>query len=81
MSYIVYITTTLNINVAILNEICDINLVPRLFPLCEDAEEKPWFRLVTCLPDFGRLQKSLGRGGRNSKSKMLHVMLMSLGAQ
>ena len=24
------------------------NLVPRLFPLCEDAEERPWLRLVTC---------------------------------
>ena len=24
------------------------NLVPRLSPLCEDAEERPWLRLVTC---------------------------------
>ena len=23
------------------------NLVPRLFPLCEDAEERPWLELVT----------------------------------
>ena len=28
------------------------NLVPRLFPLYEDAEERPWLRLVTCHADF-----------------------------
>ena len=39
------------------------NLVLRLFPLCEGAEEKPWFRLVSCLPDIGRLQKSTARLG------------------
>jgi hypothetical protein len=30
------------------------NLVPRLFPLRASLEERPWSRLVTCLPDFGR---------------------------
>ena len=31
---------------------CPTNLVPRLFPLCEDAEERPWLELVTCHADF-----------------------------
>ena len=30
------------------------NLVPRLVPLRASLEERPWSRLVTCLPDFGR---------------------------
>jgi hypothetical protein len=32
------------------------NLIPRLFPLRASLEERPWSRLVTCLPDFGRWQ-------------------------
>ena len=31
-----------------------INLVPRLSPMTPQGEERPWLRLVTCLPDFGR---------------------------
>jgi hypothetical protein len=30
------------------------NLVPRFFPLRASLEERPWSRLVTYLPDFGR---------------------------
>jgi hypothetical protein len=30
------------------------SLVPRLFLLRSSLEERPWSRLVTCLPDFGR---------------------------
>jgi hypothetical protein len=32
----------------------DKNLVPRIFLLRATLEERPWSRLVTCLPDFVR---------------------------
>ena len=34
-----------------------LNLVPRVF---HPREERPWFRLVTCLPKSGRRQKKCG---------------------
>ena len=45
------------------------NLVPRLFHLTAPApEERPWFRLVTCLPKSGRLSKQkLGEGRLSRK--------------
>jgi hypothetical protein len=44
----------LNMKFACRSRSFDCNLVPRLFPLRASLEERPWSRLVTCLPDFGR---------------------------
>ena len=37
----------------------------------EAADQKPWFRLVTCLPDFGRQTNSVIRVGRERGKNVL----------
>ena len=50
--------------------------------LCENAEERPWSELVTCHQILGgKLQLTLGRGGRGARVsclKMLQLKLMNL---
>ena len=42
------------------------------------SEERPWFRLVTCLPDFSRLQIRGLREGRISENLSLLSPLSSV---
>ncbi len=41
------------------------------FDIPTSLKEKPWFRLVTCLPDFGRQTNSVIRVGRERGKNVL----------